>query len=80
MNDGGNYTYNFKPKNADFKSIWELSSLPAVSYCLSSSSSIVYNAFTFRVDERQQAVVMQFNKVVKIIVDDDRGRRTRCGS
>jgi membrane protease subunit HflC len=72
MNDGGNYTYNFKPKNADFKKYMGTIKFAGGFILFIILLSIVYNAFTFRVDERQQAVVMQFNKVVKIIVDDDK--------
>jgi membrane protease subunit HflC len=32
---------------------------------------ILFNLFTFRVDEREQAVVKQFNEVVRVVIDEE---------
>src|SRR5690554_4456336 len=72
MDGNKTYTYNFKNNNTntDLKKYKGLFKLAGWIIGLVILLAIAYNSFTFRVDQRQQAVVIQFDKVVKVIVDE----------
>lgn len=71
MNGNNTYTYNYNPKQVDLKKYAGILKLVGGFIGLLILLTIIYNAFTFRVDQRQQAVVIQFDKVVKVVVDEE---------
>lgn len=67
MNGGTGYNYN---NNVDLKKYKGLFKAVAAIGILIILLIIVYNSLTFAVDVREQVVVKQFDKVVKIILDE----------
>ncbi len=64
-----NNTVNYK--NVDFNKYKGVYKAVGIAIGCLILLSIIYNACFFVVDEREQAVVTQFNKIIKIIIDDD---------
>lgn len=62
-----NMKMNKKFNFSDYKRFFKLVGIIALAVIL---LSIIFNMFFFQVDEREQAVVKQFNEVVKIVVNE----------
>lgn len=69
MDINTNNVYNINPK-VDFSKFKGLFKIIFSTVIILVLASIAFNAFTFKVDEREQVVIKQFNEVVKVVVNE----------
>jgi len=71
MNTGQNFNYNYnKNENINLKKYKGIIKPLLIIVGAFILLKILFNSFTFTVDERKQVIVRQFNEVVRIVIDE----------